>query len=202
MFSLLFTAVSRPRHQWTTACWPAWSGRRCWWSSPPAEAGSDREAAGQTRRATSRPASGQSGDLSLVQIHPATVLWLVEIVCNATPALLCHKDTVQGTQSPLLHRGISCLSLFLYGIRIGSEFPSVVIESVTLARKIWWLSITNWWDLDILLCDKKICSSTSVCKESVYAIREWIKGWQWQRWCLGGLKGLHISGTNRVIGFV
>ena len=33
--------------------------------------------------------------------------------------MVCHKDTAQGTQSPLLCRGISCLSLLLYGIRIG-----------------------------------------------------------------------------------
>ena len=45
----------------------------------------------------------------------------------ATPALLCHKEPAQGIQSPLLgalgrnapSRGISCLSLVLYGIRIG-----------------------------------------------------------------------------------
>ena len=36
----------------------------------------------------------------------------------ATPALLYHKEPAQGTQSLLLG-GISCLSLVLYGIRIG-----------------------------------------------------------------------------------
>ena len=44
----------------------------------------------------------------------------------ATPALLCHKEPAQDTHKGLWDemaptRGISCLSLLLYGIRIGSE---------------------------------------------------------------------------------
>ena len=42
-------------------------------------------------------ANNQTGSLSLLQIHPDTVLWLV-----VTSAFLNHKDTAQGTQSPLI----------------------------------------------------------------------------------------------------
>ena len=44
--------------------------------------------------------------------HCALVGWDHSV---STPALLCHKDTAQGTQT----RGISCLSVILYGRRIG-----------------------------------------------------------------------------------
>ena len=64
-------------------------------------------------RLTSTPSSlRQSGELSLVQISPDNALLLV-----ATAALLCYKDTAQGTQSS---KGIVCLSLCLYGIREAS----------------------------------------------------------------------------------
>ena len=36
----------------------------------------------------------------------------------ATPALVCHKNTAQGTQSPLLGWRISCFFLWLYGTKV------------------------------------------------------------------------------------
>ena len=42
----------------------------------------------------------------------------LDTVFTLVTALLCHKDTAQGTQSPT--RGISYLSLCLYGIRVAS----------------------------------------------------------------------------------
>ena len=44
----------------------------------------------------------------------ALIGWILTLLKQA---LLCHKDTAQGTQIPPL-RGIFCLSLCLYGIRV------------------------------------------------------------------------------------
>ena len=46
----------------------------------------------------------------------------------AQPALLCHKEPAQGTQSPLLCRGISCLSLVPDGI---SQDPTLGSSETT-----------------------------------------------------------------------
>ena len=89
---------------WRTRGGAWWRGRgegrwTRWWGGasppPPAPPGSRCRAsagpAATTAPAWGQPGGGQSGDLSLVQIHWDTVLWLVGIMTLLT--LLCHKDT-------------------------------------------------------------------------------------------------------------
>ena len=62
--------------------------------------------------------------LSLVELLHYCALISRELHSDATPALLWHKELAQRTK-----RSISCLSLVLYGIRIGSLYLSCMEKS-------------------------------------------------------------------------
>ena len=58
----------------------------------------------------------QSGDLALVQVPPDTVLSLVEIMVLLRQLFSAIKNQLK---APKAIRGISCLSLVLFGVRLG-----------------------------------------------------------------------------------
>ena len=58
-----------------------------------------------------------------------------------TPALLCHKDTAQVTQSPLSWLDIFCISLFLYG---GSKGGFHAQKNNQLLIRIWSENISDF----------------------------------------------------------
>ena len=73
------------------------------------------------------------------------LLWMGSLICSVlTPALWSYKDTAQCTQSPLLTRGISCLSLVLYGIRELAQQHYEALDqwehSLDISL-IWWCSL-------------------------------------------------------------
>ena len=86
------------------------------------------------------PATGvraeQSRALSLVQIHRDTVLWLAGIMMLLCQLSFTHKDTAQGTQSPLL-RAFLAFRWFFTAIRsirgTLTYSPSIIWPSSTVS---------------------------------------------------------------------